>query len=231
MILTVLGSGGSEGCPSPFCTCKMCEHARRFPDSHEYRRRTAYLVDDDTLIDIGPDFREQMRLNHIDYAKIKRIVLTHSHGDHLDLDVFCRRISPKFAVNPPWIDFYSDEAGIRAVGGPEGKAFPLYSVNPYPIHPGETRITPDVSMEINAVRATHDPGTTPLNYVLTRGGKTLLIANDTGWWCDESWEQIARFGHRFDCAVIDCSWFSDMPDACEKQPHFGMNGMLRFRDR
>lgn len=229
MKLTVLGSAASEGVPSLFCNCPVCEHARRSPGGPDWRRRTCYLLDEDTLLDFGPDLREQMRLFQVDPLKLRRILLTHSHGDHFDMDVLIRRIKPTFAVNPPELEFYSAAGAQKIVGGEDGSGFSRYSLISCPIQPGEERISADGSLKVFALRATHAPETDPLNYVLTRNGKTLLLANDTGWWCDESWEQVVSYGVPFDCAVIDCHGGLLNPDMCEGKPHFGVNGLLKFR--
>lgn len=228
MILTVLGSGGSTGVPSLFCSCVVCENARNNPDSQDYRRCTCYLLDDDTLIDLGPDFREQVRLNAVDLKKVRQLLLTHSHGDHLDMNSIGRRLAPKFSEDPPPLDFYADDAGSKCIGGSDLDRFPLYNITPCPIHPGEKRISADGSLEIFALRATHDPATTPLNYILRRNGRTLLIANDTGWWHDDTWQTAERAGYCCDAAVIDC--YGGIADPDTTAAHLGLNSMKRFYD-
>ena len=62
------------------CDCRVC--ASR--DSHDKRLRTAALVEvsgKNILIDIGPDFREQM-LRHT-VTHLDAILLTHHHRDHV----------------------------------------------------------------------------------------------------------------------------------------------------
>ena len=60
MKLTFLGTGTSMGVPVIACNCSVCKST----DSHDKRLRTSALVETDAgeniLIDIGPDFREQM---------------------------------------------------------------------------------------------------------------------------------------------------------------------------
>jgi phosphoribosyl 1,2-cyclic phosphate phosphodiesterase len=76
MKLIVLGSGGSEGIPVPYCNCKVCR-------SGDQRLRTSYLIKAknlDFLVEIGPDFRQQ-QLKHnfsIDY-----LFISHAHDDHV----------------------------------------------------------------------------------------------------------------------------------------------------
>ncbi len=76
MLVTVLGSGGSEGVPVPYCTCRVCKSGDR-------RYRTSYLIrvrDKFLLAEIGPDFRrQQLRYRFpIDY-----LFISHEHKDHI----------------------------------------------------------------------------------------------------------------------------------------------------
>ena len=59
----------------------------------------------------------------------------------------------------------------------------------------------DGTLELLPLRANHAPGLDALIYVFRRGGKSILIANDTGWLCDESWKLLE--GMKLDAAVIE----------------------------
>ena len=81
MKLIFLGTGTSQGVPVIACGCQVC----RSVDSRDKRLRTSALIITDhgenILIDIGPDFREQMlreRVTHLD-----AILITHAHRDHV----------------------------------------------------------------------------------------------------------------------------------------------------
>lgn len=81
MKLTFLGTGTSQGVPVITCTCPVCHSG----DPHDRRLRTSALVTTDgganILIDIGPDFRQQMfayEVTHLD-----AILITHAHRDHV----------------------------------------------------------------------------------------------------------------------------------------------------
>lgn len=81
MTLTFLGTGTSQGVPVIACKCAVCTSG----DRRDRHLRTAALVTTDTgdniLIDIGPDFREQM-LRH-DVTHLEGILITHAHRDHV----------------------------------------------------------------------------------------------------------------------------------------------------
>lgn len=81
MTITFLGTGTSQGVPVIACSCPVC----RSEDIHDNHLRTSALIQTDTgqnlLIDIGPDFREQMlrqQVSHLD-----GILITHAHRDHV----------------------------------------------------------------------------------------------------------------------------------------------------
>ena len=54
MKIVFLGTAAAEGVPGLWCKCPYCEHARKV-GGKEIRRRCSYCVDDDTMIDFGPD--------------------------------------------------------------------------------------------------------------------------------------------------------------------------------
>lgn len=80
MRITVLGTGTSQGVPIIGCDCAACTST----DEKDKRLRTSiYIEEKDTqlLIDIGPDFRQQMlRAKKTD---LSAILLTHEHNDHM----------------------------------------------------------------------------------------------------------------------------------------------------
>lgn len=80
MKVTFLGTGTSTGVPMIGCTCAVCTS----DDPKDRRLRTsAFIESDETsiLIDIGPDFREQMLREHI--RKLDAVLITHEHHDHI----------------------------------------------------------------------------------------------------------------------------------------------------
>lgn len=81
MKLTLLGTGTSQGVPVIACTCKVC----RSDDFRDKHLRTSALVETDEglniLIDIGPDFREQMLRQQV--MHVDSILVTHAHRDHV----------------------------------------------------------------------------------------------------------------------------------------------------
>ena len=52
--ITFLGTAAAEGYPNPFCRCENCEGARKV-GGRALRKRASALIDDQLLIDFGPD--------------------------------------------------------------------------------------------------------------------------------------------------------------------------------
>ena len=80
MIVTVLGSGTSQGVPVIACHCTVCKSDnkkdQRFRSSIHVQHHGKSIV-----IDTGPDFRQQMLQNHIEY--LDAVLFTHEHKDHV----------------------------------------------------------------------------------------------------------------------------------------------------
>ncbi len=80
MKLTFLGTGTSSGIPIIGCTCKVCLSK----DFRDKRQRCATLLqigDQNILIDGGPDIRNQLIKERVQY--IDGVIITHSHFDHV----------------------------------------------------------------------------------------------------------------------------------------------------
>ncbi|MDO9575123.1 MAG: hypothetical protein Q7J55_01175 [bacterium] len=77
MKLTVLGSGGSEGIPVPYCQCRVCK-------SGDKRLRSSYHLKisdkSELMIEVGPDFRIQQLKYGFNFT---HCLLSHAHFDHV----------------------------------------------------------------------------------------------------------------------------------------------------
>lgn len=80
MELTFLGTGTSQGIPVIACDCEVCVS----DNPQNTRLRTSAMVTiggKNIVIDVGPDFRQQMLANKV--LDIDSVLITHQHNDHV----------------------------------------------------------------------------------------------------------------------------------------------------
>ena len=80
MEITFLGTGTSSGVPVVGCDCRVCMS----DNSKDKRLRSSVLIEKNgkrILIDVTPDFREQML--GLPFSKIDGVLVSHEHYDHV----------------------------------------------------------------------------------------------------------------------------------------------------
>lgn len=81
MKLQFLGTAAAEGYPGIFCHCSRCQQARLL-GGRNLRYRSALLVNDDLLIDFGPDLLAAAQRFGRDLSQVTNGLVTHAHSDH-----------------------------------------------------------------------------------------------------------------------------------------------------
>ena len=97
MKLTFLGTSAAEGVPSLYCDCETCEKTRILKGKN-IRKRSSLLVNDDLIIDMGPDLYAACSKNNIALNKVEYALITHCHFDHFypeNIEVRYRRYQLK----------------------------------------------------------------------------------------------------------------------------------------
>lgn len=236
MRLLFLGTAAAEGIPALWCGCDCCRKSREL-GGRNLRHRCSYCIDADTLVDFGPDtFCRTLDFN-IDLSGMKRLIVTHPHSDHLLASELMYRHIPRFCGAAPEgkMELLSSGEVLREVvrgildspgaGCSALDVFGYLRIEPRPLPGGEWVSSGD--MEILPIPATHAPGLGAMIYVMRRGGRSLLIANDTAFLAEASWTMLA--GVKLDVAVLECTTNFKHPDA--SGTHMGINTTIRFRDR
>ncbi len=230
MKIKILGSAAAEALPALWCECETCRLAR-MNKGRDIRRRTSYLLDDDTLIDYGPDIYFQSIAFDIDLQNIKRIFITHSHEDHLDAIELLWRQGGYSRVTK-WIDIYSNQTVIERLHKDLGvyNSVMQTSLDPLKIRNhqlsvGKEEIIDDI--KLLPLEASHaSPEEDAMNFILERNEKKVLIGNDTGWWKDSTWEMVKDA--KMDAAIIEsCSPVKPM----NYSGHLDGTQTVAFRDK
>ncbi len=227
-----LGTAAAEAIPALWCSCDVCKQAVA-NGGKDIRRRASYLIDDDTLIDFGPDANWQRIAFNIDLTKIKRIIFTHPHEDHLDpVELFWRRNG--FGKVDSKLDVYGSYHVACRIMEAAGSVSNCYSLDALKINFTELYhgavIATDDGITLTALEAHHAPGKGALFYALQRNGKNILIANDTGMPFEHCWEILEKM--KFDMVVSECTMgFQDSPWAGHLSVKTAEQFIARLREK
>ncbi len=229
MKLTFLGTAAAEGIPALWCECDVCAKAKE-RGGKELRRRCAYLIDDDTLVDFGPDAFWQTIEFKLDLLKIDRLIITHAHSDHLNPVDLHWRLPPYLSKVAKTITLIGTQPTFSIIlnhifkNNPQ-QSFEKLFIKPITAKAGVT-IT-DGDMSVLPIPANHEQILLPMIYAIERKNRRVLIANDTGMLSDESWALLK--GLRLDAAVIEST--CGFKGANCINGHLGLNTTVAFRDR
>ena len=204
MKIKFLGTAAAEGIPALFCDCAVCQNARKV-GGKEIKTRSQAIVDDKILIDFPADTYMHAIYGGLDLVSVRHCIITHGHMDHLyERDFWCRNTGiGNGSVDGTVMDVYMTEATRNIASAYYEKQVDkdrvrLNTIKAYePFEIEDYRIIP--------LRAYHDPSTEPVFYIIEHGEKTMLYANDTGYFFDEVWEYLSKYERKFDFVSLDCT--------------------------
>lgn len=237
MKITFLGTSAANAFPEAFCQCINCRQARQ-AGGKSLRKRSAGLINDDLLIDLGPDIMAASQMHGIDLTGVRYCLQTHPHADHLDLSHLLSR-SPAYGVaGAPRLHFYASAAtldladqtfrrdladfGLFNPRAEEELNLSLHTIEPMrPYEIGSYRVT--------AFPANHAPGTGALLYAIETGGRCLFYGTDTAELFEETWQAFHDLGLTFDLVVLDHTYGPDEPGSDHLNAAGVIDTMRRMR--
>lgn len=224
MKIQYFGTAAAEGWPGLFCRCPVCTEARR-RGGKNLRTRSQAMVDGKLLIDFPADSYLHMLRDGLDLPGVHTLILTHSHQDHwYPEDLAFRGEGFSHSIDG-MLDIYGNEACeqrlqaiLPVVGQGMMDAMQLRYHTVEPFQPFEAE-----GFTITALLALHNRAERCYIYSIERDGKSLLYANDTGIFPEETWRYLA--GRHFDLVSMDCT----MQQVPEGTNHMGIADNLRLR--
>ena len=114
MRVTFLGTAAAEGYPALWCRCDRCTVARQ-RGGRNLRFRASVLINDDLLVDPGPDVLASAIRLGIDLAPVQACLVTHPHTDHLEASTFFWRRKGFVATALPLLEVYASAASIDSM--------------------------------------------------------------------------------------------------------------------
>lgn len=234
MLFRILGSAAAEGWPAPFCVCDACRVARQ-RGGKDIRRRTSYQLGEQVHVDWGPDSYHSMIALGLDYAPLRHLLVTHSHQDHwCPQELYWRRKGFSQIPAGSWLTVHGN-AQVGQLLGTEYESISALALDFHLVAPFV-----ELALEGTAVTAIGFPAShasddeMALNYLLTVGGRTVLVGNDTGWWEDEVWDFLG--GHQLHVVVMDSTsgpldrQGGSAANAWIGTHHFSCRGVVAVRD-
>jgi L-ascorbate metabolism protein UlaG (beta-lactamase superfamily) len=185
-----LGTAAAEGIPAPFCECPTCTHAR-IHGGKDLRMRTAALINNDLLVDCGPDLVAAAQRFGLTLSGVETLLVTHAHSDHL-LPGNLHWRAPGFRLTPV--------RPLHVFGpGPVTRMLRRDAEWPALVEKGEIALTTvragqswkSGSYRITAVPATHYGNQAALLYVVSDGARKLFYAADSGPLTERGWQIVA----------------------------------------
>lgn len=200
-----LGTAAADVIPNPFCRCPICEDARQNP---EHRRlRSCFLLDEETLLDFGPDLAAVTSLHTIPLDQVRRIFITHTHEDHFCPSNFGLIEMSRTFEHP--IELYLSEAGHDALQDTfndiRGQLRTGLTVYPLkvgePVEVGHGTVVP--------IPTNHRVSTSEIavNYLFIHEQQRFLYATDTGLYGPEALALLETYGP-IDILVMEATFGS-----------------------
>ena len=207
MKITMLGTA-AIGYPFAFCNCNNCKLAR-LHKGKSLRKRASILINDDLIIDLGPDTQTAMNMYGKDMSKIKYLLQTHIHTDHYDEGLLCTRV-PYMANNQidlleiyahptclnimsERINEYEDADLITKEGSKK------LNVKSKSLTAGE--IINVGSYKVKAIETTHDEKHGSLLYLVSKNNKNIFYATDTPVLTNNALNQLKNI--QLDVIIMD----------------------------
>lgn len=199
--IKVLGTAAATSFPLGFCKCNICENARN-NGGKDLRKRSSIVINNELLIDMGPDCVTSSFMYGIDISKIQYLLQTHSHSDHFDGGIFVTRHVEYAAKNLNHLDIICSKGTFDEMNIMVMRNEPTYDLSldenkknmnfDYHIINKNEKIKIGDYL-IHAIDSMHDPRIEALIYIITYNNKNVLYATDLLMLNDEAWNILKQY--------------------------------------
>ncbi len=238
MQITFLGTSAANAYPEAFCLCEHCQKARSL-GGPSLRKRSSILINDDLLIDLGPDIMASAQIHRCSLTGVRYCLQTHAHADHLDPSHFLSRSPDYGVVGAPHLNFYASPATLNLTAQTLERDFaPASFLDPeisqslnLEIHPIEPLQTFTMgSYRIITFPANHDPAIEPLLYAIQSADRTIFYGTDTATFFEDTWTAFHQYKLRFDVVILDHTYGADERGSDHLSAHQFIEHLERLKE-
>lgn len=209
MIFQFLGTAAATSVPLAFCNCKLCQQAR-IKRGKDLRKRSSAIINNEMLIDLGPDLCSQAEMYDINLSKVKYLLQTHSHSDHFDGGHFITRWSEYATKNLTHLDIFCSSGTCNDMNHWIKENEPSYDIHDirwkkdmnYTLHllrSGDIKVINDY--EIIALDSEHDKRVEALVFIIGHNGKYMFYGTDLLNISKKAWNIIQNY--KLNLVVLD----------------------------
>ena len=237
MQVTFLGTAAAPSMPIPFCICHVCMEARRVGGKN-LRQRSSITINDDLLIDIGPDMATASFEHNLSLAGIKVCLQTHTHEDHLDAEFIISRHAEYGTVVANGLLLVGSGETLRVVDEivrrrcEYGSIFDAdtqaaLKMNVLTVAPYEACTVGNY--RITGYPANHATDQGSLLYSIEQGNHAVFNGTDTSVLSEEVWERLLLHRTRYDLIILDHTYGIGLDSRPED--HLGTRDFILHTDR
>ncbi len=223
--------------PSPFCTCHVCTNARRVGGKN-LRRRSSIIINDDLLVDIGPDIVTASYEHNLSLAGINVCLQTHAHEDHFDAEFIISRYAEYGTIVSCDLLFVGSGETLKVVDEimcrrcEYGSIFELdtqaaLKMNVLTVAPYEACTIGNY--RVTGYPANHATNQASLLYSIEQGDHAVFYGTDTSVLSEEVWEHLILHHTRYDLIVLDHTYGIGLESRPED--HLGARDVIAHADR
>ena len=207
MKITMLGTA-AIGYPLTFCNCENCK-AARLHKGKSIRKRASILINDDLIIDLGPDTQTAMTMYDKDMGKIKYLLQTHIHTDHYDEGILCSRIPYMAMEGHNKLEIFAHPNCLKIMS----QRVSRYENADLITEEGSNKLNVHSNIlnagdilefgeyKIKAIECAHDIKNGSLLYVINQNNKNIFYATDTPALTENALKQLK--GIKLDVIIMD----------------------------
>ncbi|MGI6706659.1 MAG: MBL fold metallo-hydrolase [Clostridia bacterium] len=209
MKILFLGTSAATSVPLVFCKCRVCENAR-INKGKDFRKRSSLMINDDLLIDFGPDVVTAVAMYDVDLTKVKYVLQTHGHSDHFDAGHIITRLKEYAAENVEHIRLVASVETVKSLDrwmkteDPDVDLFDqkcldrLHMDIQYIDHGDCIKLG---EYSVTAIESLHDLRENSLIYVIQYNQKNILYGTDLLRISDRAWNILKTF--QLDIVILD----------------------------